>query len=101
MAEGDNTNTAAVTLAAASEPKAERKVKVGDTVHLVHHEGSLGGKTRFGVGHAEAEVTKVHHKGKSIDLVVHHDDPEKSLKITKAERDDEGKKLDSWHFPEE
>lgn len=78
--------------------KGTRMPKVGETVHLVHHTHEPG--ANFAIAHAEAEVEKVHAKGHSVDLVVHADDPAKSLRITSSPRDDEGKKPDSWHFPE-
>lgn len=87
--------------AEAKAEKAARAVKVGDTVHFVHHEGALGGPTRLGIAHAEAKVTKVHEKGKFVDLVVEHEDPSKSLVITYAPREEPAKgALDTWHFPE-
>lgn len=89
---------AAAAAAATPAAKPARTVKVGDTVHLVHHTGATG--ARFAVAHAEAEVRKVYQKGKFVDLIAHHEDPTRSLTITSAPRDDEGKQLDSWHFPE-
>lgn len=77
---------------------AERPVKAGDTVHVVHHKYAPG--DRFGLAHTEAKVEKVHGKGQIVDLIAVHDDPAKAIEITRSPRDDTAMQPDSWHFPE-
>lgn len=80
------------------KPPAERLVKVGDTVHVVHHKYAPG--DRFGLAHSEAKVEKVHGKGQIVDLIAAHDDPAKVIDIARSPRDDTAMQPDSWHFPE-
>lgn len=81
-----------------NEAKGARVVKVNDEIHVVVHKHTPA--RRFDKIHVDARVEKVHEKGKFVDLVIPHEDPDQAVRITKSPRDDAGTTADTWHFPE-
>ena len=66
----------------------QRKATNAGDVHVVKADGS----------HTPGRILKENEDG-TIDVEISHQD--QPMKITSSPQDPEGKKHDSWHFPEE